>query len=100
MKAIRCQTYGPPSNLKLEEIDSLHAGPKEVVVQVKACGLNFPDTLIIEPDLNQAIANVEIILIAVPSHAFRETLKNISASLQVFKRSYIYSNLGQSLAML
>jgi NADPH2:quinone reductase len=32
----------------LEEVDSLHAGPKEVVVQVKACGLNFPDTLIIQ----------------------------------------------------
>lgn len=48
MKAIRCKTYGPPSNLKLEEIDSLHAGSKEVVVQVKACGLNFPDTLIIQ----------------------------------------------------
>ena len=48
MKAIRCKTYGPPSNLKLEEIDSLHAGPKEVVVQVKTCGLNFPDTLIIQ----------------------------------------------------
>ncbi len=48
MKAIRCKTYGPPSNLKLEEIASLHAGLKEVVVQVKACGLNFPDTLIIQ----------------------------------------------------
>ncbi|WP_339627779.1 NADPH:quinone oxidoreductase family protein [uncultured Maribacter sp.] len=48
MKALRCKTYGPPSNLKLQEIDSLHAGPKEVVVQVKACGLNFPDTLIIQ----------------------------------------------------
>ena len=48
MKAIRCKKYGPPSNLKLEEIESLHAGPKEVVVQVKACGLNFPDTLIIQ----------------------------------------------------
>ena len=48
MRAIRCKTYGPPSNLDLEEIDSLHAGPKEVLVQVKACGLNFPDTLIIQ----------------------------------------------------
>jgi NADPH2:quinone reductase len=48
MKAIQCKTYGPPSNLNLEEITSLHAGPKEVVVQVKACGLNFPDTLIIQ----------------------------------------------------
>ena len=48
MKAIRCTSYGPPSNLKLEEIDGLHAGPKEVLVEVKACGLNFPDTLIIQ----------------------------------------------------
>jgi NADPH2:quinone reductase len=32
----------------LEEVDSLHAGPKEVVVKVAACGLNFPDTLIIQ----------------------------------------------------
>lgn len=48
MKAIRCKTYGPPAKLVLEEIDGLKAGPKEVVVQVKACGLNFPDTLIIQ----------------------------------------------------
>ncbi|WP_047414231.1 NADPH:quinone oxidoreductase family protein [Cellulophaga sp. Hel_I_12] len=48
MKAIRCTTYGPPSKLTLEEIDALQAGPKQVVVQVKACGLNFPDTLIIQ----------------------------------------------------
>ncbi|MGF1560532.1 MAG: NADPH:quinone oxidoreductase family protein [Flavobacteriaceae bacterium] len=48
MKAIRCKSYGPPSGLVLEEIDALKAGPKEVVVQVKACGLNFPDTLIIQ----------------------------------------------------
>jgi NADPH2:quinone reductase len=48
MKAIRCTSYGLPSNLKLEEIDGLHAGPKEVLVEVKACGLNFPDTLIIQ----------------------------------------------------
>ena len=48
MKAIQCKKYGPPSNLVLEEIDSLRAGTKEVVVSVKACGLNFPDTLIIQ----------------------------------------------------
>ncbi|RNC89679.1 MAG: NADPH:quinone oxidoreductase family protein [Allomuricauda sp.] len=48
MKAIRCKSYGPPSNLALEEIEAKKAGPKEVVVTVKACGLNFPDTLIIQ----------------------------------------------------
>ena len=48
MKAIRCKVYGPPSSLVLEEIDNLKPKAKEVLVDVKACGLNFPDTLIIQ----------------------------------------------------
>ncbi|EAR01783.1 NADPH:quinone oxidoreductase family protein [Maribacter sp. HTCC2170] len=48
MKAIRCKKYGPPSSLILEEMASLEPGAKEVVVSVKACGINFPDTLIIQ----------------------------------------------------
>lgn len=48
MKAIRCKTYGPPSNLVLEEVEGLKVGPKQLLVAVKACGLNFPDTLIIQ----------------------------------------------------
>lgn len=48
MKAIRCINYGPPSQLVLEEIPNLKPGVKEVVVSVKACGINFPDTLIIQ----------------------------------------------------
>ncbi|QCX00872.1 NADPH:quinone oxidoreductase family protein [Aggregatimonas sangjinii] len=48
MKAIRCKAYGPPSSLVLEEVDNLKPKAKEVLVSVKACGLNFPDTLIIQ----------------------------------------------------
>ncbi len=48
MKAIRCKTYGPPSSLVLEELEPLVPKAKEVVVRVKACGVNFPDTLIIQ----------------------------------------------------
>ena len=48
MKAIRCKAYGPPSSLVLEEVDNLKPKAKEVLVHVKACGLNFPDTLIIQ----------------------------------------------------
>ena len=48
MKAIRCKSYGPPSNLVFEETEDVKAGPNQVVVSVKACGLNFPDTLIIQ----------------------------------------------------
>ncbi len=47
MKAIRCKAYGPPSSLILEEVEDLTPGSKEVLVSVRACGLNFPDTLII-----------------------------------------------------
>lgn len=48
MKAIRCNVYGPPSSLVLEEVANLKPKAKEVLVEVKACGLNFPDTLIIQ----------------------------------------------------
>ena len=48
MKAIRCKVYGPPSSLVLEEVANLKPKTKEVLVTVKACGLNFPDTLIIQ----------------------------------------------------
>ncbi|MCO5726015.1 NADPH:quinone oxidoreductase family protein [Robiginitalea marina] len=47
MKAIRCNAYGPPSGLVLETVADLRPGENEVLVQVKACGINFPDTLII-----------------------------------------------------
>ncbi len=48
MKAILCKAYGPPSSLVLEDIESLKPKEKEVLVSLKACGVNFPDTLIIQ----------------------------------------------------
>ncbi|WP_422358697.1 NADPH:quinone oxidoreductase family protein [Reichenbachiella sp.] len=48
MKAVLCESYGPPENLVVREIESLTPGKGEVVIEVKASGLNFPDTLIIE----------------------------------------------------
>jgi NADPH2:quinone reductase len=48
MKAVLCKHYGPPSDLVVEEVPSLRAGEGQVVVAVHACGVNFPDTLIIE----------------------------------------------------
>lgn len=48
MKAVLCKAYGPPESLVIEEVESLKPGPGQVVVDVKACGINFPDTLIIE----------------------------------------------------
>ena len=48
MKAVLCKAYGPPESLVIEEVESLRPGPGQVVIGVKACGVNFPDTLIIE----------------------------------------------------
>ena len=39
-------------------------------------GTRFPDSLIIESDLQQAMTHSRDILVVVPSHAFREVLSN------------------------
>ena len=48
MKAVLCKAYGPPGTLVIEELSSPTPEPGEVVVSVKAAGVNFPDVLIIE----------------------------------------------------
>ncbi|MDP5121521.1 MAG: Zn-dependent oxidoreductase, partial [Spirosomaceae bacterium] len=48
MKALLCKSHGTPDTLVLEDIPSLVAEPKHVVIDVKACSANFPDTLIIQ----------------------------------------------------
>ena len=47
MKALLCKEFGPPESLVLEEIESPAPGPEEVLVRVHACGVNFPDLLLI-----------------------------------------------------
>jgi NADPH:quinone reductase len=48
MKALLCTAYGPPETLVLSEVPNPKAGPGQIVVTVKACGINFPDVLVIE----------------------------------------------------
>jgi NADPH2:quinone reductase len=48
MRALLCTELGPPSQLSVAEVADPSPGPGEVVVDVEAAGLNFPDTLIIE----------------------------------------------------
>ena len=48
MKALICREYGPIEGLKVEEVASPHPGPNEVVVEVKASSLNFPDALLVQ----------------------------------------------------
>ncbi len=48
MKAVLCKEYGLPGKLVIEDIPSPKPASGQVVVNVKACGVNFPDTLIIQ----------------------------------------------------
>jgi NADPH2:quinone reductase len=48
MKALICREYGPPENLIVQDMPDLQPGPGEVVVRVRAAGVNFPDALIVQ----------------------------------------------------
>lgn len=47
MKAVVCRSHGPASDLVIEDLADPIAGAGEVVVGMRACALNFFDTLII-----------------------------------------------------
>jgi NADPH:quinone reductase len=48
MKAIVCRRYGGPDVLELADVPDLVPGPREVVVDVRACAINLTDLLTIE----------------------------------------------------
>ncbi|UVJ44223.1 NADPH:quinone oxidoreductase family protein [Pseudomonas sp. LS1212] len=48
MKAVLCKAFGPAETLALEEVASPQATKNEILLDVHAAGVNFPDTLIIE----------------------------------------------------
>ncbi|HSZ51430.1 MAG TPA: NADPH:quinone oxidoreductase family protein [Caulobacteraceae bacterium] len=48
MKALLSKAVGGPETLVLEEVPSPEPKAGQAVVQVKACGVNYPDVLIIE----------------------------------------------------
>jgi NADPH2:quinone reductase len=47
-RAVLCRELGPPERLSLEELPPAALKPGEARVRLHACGINFPDTLIIE----------------------------------------------------
>jgi NADPH2:quinone reductase len=47
MKAMLCTHYGPPEEMELRDIPSPVPGKGQVLIAVKACGVNFPDVLML-----------------------------------------------------
>jgi NADPH2:quinone reductase len=48
MKAVLSKVVGGPETLVVDEIDEPTAGPGQVLLSVKACGVNYPDVLMIQ----------------------------------------------------
>ena len=48
MRAVVCRQLGPPETLEVADVPAPSPAPGEVLVDVHGCGVNFPDTLIIE----------------------------------------------------
>ena len=48
MKAYLCREFGPINSHKVEEIDSPIPGDHEVLIDVHAAGVAFPDVLVVQ----------------------------------------------------
>lgn len=48
MKALLCTQWGLPESLRIQEVPDPQPGRGQVVIDVKAASVNFPDTLIIQ----------------------------------------------------
>src|SRR3981189_616222 len=48
MKAVLCKNWGPPDSLVVEDVPSPAPGKGQLLVSVKASGVNFPDVLLIQ----------------------------------------------------
>jgi len=48
LKAVVCTQFGPPENLVIQEMDDPVAGESQLVIDVRAAAVTFPDTLMLE----------------------------------------------------
>ena len=48
MKALVCESYGPIDTLVVKDIPSPVPGPRQVLIDVKAAAVNFPDALMVQ----------------------------------------------------
>ena len=48
MRAVICNEWGPPETLAVEDVPAPVPGANEVLIRVRACGVNFADALIVQ----------------------------------------------------
>jgi len=48
MRRVVCRAFGPLTDLEIEDVPPLEAGPGQVVIDVRAAGVNFVDALFVQ----------------------------------------------------
>jgi NADPH2:quinone reductase len=80
MKALVCQAYGPIANLQVQDVPAPVPGPKQLLVEVKAAGVNFPDALMV-----QGLYQVKPPLPFAPGAEIAGVVKAVGAEAKGFK---------------
>jgi len=80
MKAIICEKYGLPATLLYKDITLGTPGPHQVRIGIKACSVNFPDTLII-----QGLYQVKPPLPFTPGSDIAGTVLEVGSEVSIFK---------------
>jgi NADPH2:quinone reductase len=76
MRALVCKAYGATDDLVIEELPDPEAGAGEIVVDIKAAGLNFPDMLVVAGQYQ-----VRLPPPFVPGHEAAGTVSTIGAGI-------------------
>lgn len=80
MKAIICNEFGPIDNLVYGETDEPKCGPREVILDAEAIGVNFPDGLLV-----QGLYQVKPPTPFVPGMELVGTISTIGEKVEGFK---------------
>jgi NADPH:quinone reductase len=80
MKALVCREYGPIENLRVEEVAAPVAGPGQVLIDVAAASINFPDVLMV-----QGLYQVKPPLPFVPGAELAGTVRALGEGVSRFK---------------
>ena len=80
MKILHCKKYGPVDNLVWEEVESPEPQDNEVLIDIKAAALNFPDFLIV-----QGLYQLKPELPFAPGHEGAGTIRKTGKNVTRFK---------------
>ncbi|MDP1734662.1 MAG: NADPH:quinone oxidoreductase family protein [Sulfuritalea sp.] len=80
MKALLCEAFGPIDNLVVKDIPSPVPGPKQLLVEVHAAAVNFPDALMV-----QGLYQVKPPLPFTPGAEISGIVKSVGAEVKHYK---------------